>query len=120
MEKIKFRLAATIFVCAVAIACAQSDPDFAGKGASLFGNSPTRAPDFVSLAKNLQPAVVNVSAMLTPKGKAAPGGPGGQRPGFGGELFGMPSPGGPERRQGAGFLSGTDAAVLTNGRGTGG
>ena len=114
MEKIKFRLAATIFVCAVAIACAQSDPDFAGKGASLFGNSPTRAPDFVSLAKNLQPAVVNVSAMLTPKGKAAPGGPGGQRPGFGGEFFGMPSPDGPERSQGSGFISEPDGVILTN------
>jgi len=114
MEKIKFRLAATIFVCAVAIACAQSDPDFAGKGASLFGNSPTRAPDFVSLAKNLQPAVVNVSAMLTPKGKAAPGGPGGQRPGFGGEFFGMPSPDGPERSQGSGFIIEPDGVILTN------
>ena len=114
MEKVKFRLAATIFVCAVAIACAQSDPDFAGKGASLFGNSPTRAPDFVSLAKNLQPAVVNVSAMLTPKGKAAPGGPGGQRPGFGGEFFGMPSPDGPERSQGSGFIIEPDGVILTN------
>ena len=111
MEKVKFRLAATIFVCAVAIACAQSDPDFAGKGASLFGNSPTRAPDFVSLAKNLQPAVVNVSAMLTPKGKAAPGG---QRPGFGGEFFGMPSPEGPERSQGSGFIIEPDGVILTN------
>ncbi len=114
MEKVKFRLAATICVCAVAIACAQSDPDFAGKGASLFGNSPTRAPDFVSLAKNLQPAVVNVSAMLTPKGKAAPGGPGGQRPGFGGEFFGMPSPDGPERSQGSGFIIEPDGVILTN------
>jgi len=111
MKKVRFRLAATIFVCAVAIACAQSDTDFAGKGATLFGNRPTRAPDFVSLAKNLQPAVVNVSAMLTRKGRGAPGG---QPPGFGGEFFGMPLPDGPERSQGSGFIIEPDGVILTN------
>ncbi|MGH7854329.1 MAG: trypsin-like peptidase domain-containing protein [Candidatus Binatia bacterium] len=111
MKNVRFRLAATIFVCAVAIACAQSDSDFAGKGASLFGNRPTKAPDFVSLAKNLQPAIVNVSAMLTPKGKGTPGG---QRPGFGEEFFGMPSPDGPERSQGSGFIIEPDGVILTN------
>jgi serine protease Do len=115
MEKVKIRLAASMFVCAIAIACAQSDTDFSGKGAVLFGNSPTRAPDFVSLARNLQPAVVNVSAMLAPKGK---GSPGGQRPGLGEEspdrFFGMPVPEGPDRSQGSGFIIEADGVILTN------
>lgn len=113
MSKAKTRLTMGFFVCAVAFACAHTEADFTGKGASLFGAAP-KAPDFVSLARNLQPAVVNVSAMLSPDGK---GGPESQRPGVGEEkFFGVPVPEGaaPERSQGSGFIIGTDGIILTN------
>ena len=113
MTKAKTRLTIGFFVCAVAFACAHTEADLTGKGAALFGGSP-RGPDFVSLAKNLQPAVVNVSAMLSPAGKATPEG---KRPGAPEErFFGVPTPDGTaaERSQGSGFIIGADGFILTN------
>ena len=112
MAKNGFRLVAGIGLCVVAIGCAQNDTDdLASKGGAISGNRPSRAPDFVSLAKTLQPAVVNVSAMLLPSKKGVPGGPG---PGSPREFFGMPSPEGTERSQGSGFIIGSDGVILTN------
>ena len=53
-------------VAAMASACAHSDADF-GQSAQPAAVV-VRAPDFISLAKGLQPGVVNVSAMLSTGG----------------------------------------------------
>lgn len=115
MSKAKLRLA--VGFCAVAIACAQTEADLAGKGAALFRTATTaRAPDFVSLAKNLQPSVVNVSAMLSPTGKESPGAqPPELREDRQDRFYGMPpAEEAPERSQGSGFIIGADGVILTN------
>jgi serine protease Do len=116
MRSLRPRLIAGLFLGVVASGCAHNDGDFSAistKGSAL-STGGTRAPDFVSLAKGLQPAVVNVSAMLSPTGK---GGPNPQRPGAPEEnLFGVPAPEGPaaERSQGSGFIIAADGLILTN------
>jgi serine protease Do len=67
------------------------------------------APDFVSLAKQLQPAVVNVSATVP---AAAPNAETDLMERF----FGVPPPPGPayQRSQGSGFIIGRDGIILTN------
>ena len=75
----------------------------------------SRGPDFVSLVKELQPAVVNVSATMLPV-------PRGVRPqgsfndGGSGDFFGAPPtlPPSPQRHQGSGFIIGADGTILTN------
>jgi serine protease Do len=116
MRDLRPGLIAGLFVAVVASGCAHNDGDFSPistKGSVLSGGV-TRAPDFVSLAKGLQPSVVNVSAMLSTAGKGAPNP---QRPGGPEEnLFGVPAPEGPtaERSQGSGFIIAADGLILTN------
>jgi serine protease Do len=109
MTKFNLRLATSLFICAAAIACANNQAGFSGKGASIFGTGPARAPDFVSLAKNLQPAVVNVSAMLSPPAKPPPGTPAPRQ-----QFFGVPGPDIPERSQGSGFIIDAGGIIMTN------
>ena len=115
MTKTNARLAIGLFICAAMIACAQSQADRGGRASSLFGGETVRTPDFVSLAKILQPSVVNVSAMLSPPVK----GPGGRQQEQGRnppqQFFGIPTPPDvPERSQGSGFIIDSSGIVLTN------
>jgi len=79
----------------------------------------TSLPDFVSLAKDLQPAVVNVSAILATNEDGAQGEVPPQDPDdkqMMGELFGIPSPDAPssQRSQGSGFIIAAEGVILTN------
>ena len=102
-------------------ACTHSDAESTGRRASESRQARGAAslPDFVSLAKDLQPAVVNVSAtLLTNEGGVQAGTPP-QDPDdkqMMGELFGMPPPEGPssQRSQGSGFIIAAEGVILTN------
>lgn len=114
MKHGKLLLVVGLMLCSAAIACSQRDgPDTV---TGLFGGS-RRAPDFVSVAKASQPAVVNVSATIATNDRAAP-----SRPGQGPEdqsmeqFFGVPPTARPhlEHSQGSGFIIGSDGVILTN------
>ena len=119
MLSIKLRLIICSLLCSGAIACAP------GNGRDVTGGllaGMRRAPDFVGVAKDLRPAVVNVSAMISPSGSSSRANPAVPGPDSNdpdeGELeqfFGMPPP--PlavARSQGSGFIIGSDGVILTN------
>lgn len=110
MSKAKLHLAVAFFVCVTAIACSQRE---AGRRLGLFASIP-RAPDFVSLARDLQPAVVNVSAMLSPTRESSKNRQSNSGQENREQLFGMPLPETTERSQGSGFIIGSDGIILTN------
>lgn len=102
-------------------ACTHSDAESTGRRASESRQARGAAslPDFVSLAKDLQPAVVNVSATLLTNEGGVQGGTPPQDPDdkqMMGELFGMPPPEGPssQRSQGSGFIIAAEGVILTN------
>jgi serine protease Do len=122
-------------VVVFAVGCAQSNG--ANSGDSAQQNVPVRnAPNFVALARHLQPVVVNISATRAPSkpapgerpprqppGAPAPRGPAPGEPGPEDELlekfFGAPQPGGPSapsRQQsvGSGFVIEGNGTILTN------
>jgi serine protease Do len=68
-------------------------------------------PDFVSLVKKLQPAVVNVTASVAPPITTRPGANQGAPDNSMGRSFGAP---GPQRQQGSGFIIKSDGIILTN------
>ena len=92
-----------LFVCLAALGCGQINSTGASAG---FG---ARAPDFVTLAKDPQPAVVHVSATIPANG--APNDENENR----GRFFGSPRPQGPvfQRSQGSGFIIGAEGPMRT-------
>lgn len=110
-----------LFLCIIlsnALGCSLA-PSNSGIGSAptpLAGRS--RGPDFVSLVKQLQPAVVNVSATMLPIPPSTRGiRPQGSFNDDGSDdFFGAPPtlPPTPQRQQGSGFIIGTDGRILTN------
>ena len=87
-----------------------------GGSARLAGRN--RGPDFVTLVKQLQPAVVNVSVTMLPVPSSTRGvqPQGNFSDGTFSEFFGAPQslPSVPQRQQGSGFIIGTEGTILTN------
>jgi serine protease Do len=110
MAKTKMHHICLVFlVCSVGLGCAPSSSRFVGTA---------RGPDFIVLAKELQPTVVNVSATLVgpatpPSGHGRQGPPEGE---MAERFFGIPPPSAPvtQRSQGSGFIIGSDGTILTN------
>jgi serine protease Do len=109
MAKTKTHLLIYLFICSAGVGCAPTSSRFVGTA---------RGPDFIVLAKELQPTVVNVSATLVgtatpPSGQGPQGAPGGEMME---RFFGVPPPSAPvpQRSQGSGFIIGSDGTILTN------
>ena len=127
------RLIPTIVVSLLLGALAFTWLDFPARGKNVDGAgiaaeaAPGRAlqpqglPDFVSLAKKLGPAVVNISTTQVSEGREQPqfGGPFGEDDPsneFWRRFFGAPSPRGPyhQKSLGSGFIIDRDGSILTN------
>jgi serine protease Do len=99
----------SFLLCLVGLACSPLSSRFIGTA---------KGPDFIGLAKELQPTVVNVSATLV--GPATPPGGQGRQGSPESEMterfFGAPTPSAPipQRSQGSGFIIGSDGTILTN------
>ena len=106
MHKLIRSLLAGILISAAVSACAHSDADLA-KSSSL-SPATVRVPDFIALAKDLQPGVVNVSALIAPE----PSGGAAEQPERQGEASGNEAL--PEHSQGSGFIIAPEGLILTN------
>jgi serine protease Do len=113
MTHARLQLFLCSIMCSVAIACSQGNGRNCVNG--LFG-SVSGAPDFIAVAKTLQPAVVNVSATISPGRGATPGVSPQDRDDRTERFFGVPPPARPnvERSQGSGFIIGSDGVIMTN------
>ena len=116
MSHIKFYLTICSLLCSATVACAPGNGRDAMSGLLT---SSQRTPDFVGVAKELRPAVVNVSATIPVAGGTNPTGPPQDNDNDDESMeqfFGIPSP--PPttvaRSQGSGFIIGSDGVILTN------
>ncbi len=106
------------FVCLIfLLGCSESMRSRENNGsATQVDARVNRGPDFVSLAKQLQPAVVNVTATVSPVGQIPKGAAGQSSQGGLDRFFGIPPSivPAPQRQQGSGFIIGSDGLILTN------
>ena len=109
-----------LLLCLLALtvlSCGQSGQLTNGSNRQFSLRTGHKGPDFVTLAKELQPAVVNVSASVSPPRGVPPGArqddPTDEMPD---KFFGVPPPAAPapQRQQGSGFIIGADGIILTN------
>ena len=106
MNKWTYHLIAGMFASILGFAYAHNESS--GGSAALFGGN--RVPDFVALAKKLQPAVVSVAALLAPSSEPSSQQEEPQLRSFGVPVEAMPV----ERSQGSGFIIAADGLILTN------
>lgn len=111
---------AFLFLCITllnGLGCSLAPKNFGSDSGSARLSRRSRGPDFVTLVKQLQPAVVNVSVTMLPVPPSTHGvQPQGSFNGNFGEFFGAPPtvPPSPQRQQGSGFIIGTEGIILTN------
>jgi len=108
-------------ITGIGFGCSGRKTDDSGAFSAKSGAAPSRSsPDFVTLAKKLQPIVVNVSTT-----QIAPGPPPGARPDpeedpmnqFLERFFGQRPPSGSSQQRsslGSGFIIGSDGSIVTN------
>lgn len=100
------------------LGCSLAPNNFGTDSGSARFSRRSRGPDFVTLAKQLQPAVVNVSVTMLPVPPSTRGvqPQGSFSDGTFGEFFGLPptAPSLPQRQQGSGFIIGSNGIILTN------
>jgi len=100
------------------LGCSLAPNNFGTDSGSARFSRRSRGPDFVTLAKQLQPAVVNVSVTTLPVPPSTRGvqPQGSFSDGTFSEFFGLPptAPSLPQRQQGSGFIIGSNGIILTN------
>jgi serine protease Do len=107
----------TVALLLTSSACTPGDRDPAGAWASGKPRKATSLPNFVSLAKDLQPAVVTVSAMVATTVEEGEGGARDFDDEATGRLFGVPPPREDlqdQRSHGSGFIIAASGIILTN------
>lgn len=117
MRKASWSLSLCLLVL-TSVGCAQRMNDRgASESVGRLSSRNNRGPDFVTLAKDLQPAVVNVSASVSAPGMPSRGTQRQENPGDGSfdRFFGVPPQApAPQRQQGSGFIIGSEGTIITN------
>src|SRR5262245_48740060 len=107
------------FITSIELGCSGRNKDDSGGFFANSGVAPSRGlPDFVTLAKKLQPIVVNVSTTQMTAGPAPRGRPNTEEDPMEERFFGQRPPSGRSQQQqrslGSGFIIGSDGSIVTN------